>query len=161
MECLINGQTVYSIYTCVCVKATTKSHGSLGPMSCTEDTVLGMCEEALLRPRRVHSWFQGPSSMFTRPSYSSCAALSAFGPAIRVTFQSVSCGCDLSLEECHWLLCVPSLTLSHVLPPTPSWEEQKTLLWGVPLPFWTADWCAKCTIHSHLATTVRSGNWSL
>lgn len=37
----------------------------------------------------------------------------------------------------------------------------KTLLWGVSLAFWTGDWCAKCTIHSHLATAVRSGNRSL
>lgn len=106
-----------------------------GALSCTEETVPGMCEEALLRPQRAHSLFQGPSSMFTQPSYSSCAALSATGPAITETFQSVSCGCDLSSEECHWLLCVPSLTLSHVLPPTPSCEEQKHSSEGFPWPF--------------------------
>lgn len=97
---------------------------------CYRDAEIGICDRFLVRPKWVHSLFQGPwAHLHTALLLVQCSSLS-HRLEIRVTFQSVSCGCDLSLEECPLRLCVSSLTLSHVLPKHPPERNKDTPLRG-------------------------------
>lgn len=49
-----------------------KKKAFMGPTSCNEDTVLGMCDGA---PNEHKVYFRGLGSMLTQPSYRSLAAL--------------------------------------------------------------------------------------
>lgn len=48
-----------TVSTHVCVRLQQKAHGSLGPMSCTEDTVPGMWEGLFWGPEELTVYFRG------------------------------------------------------------------------------------------------------
>lgn len=140
---LTNDSTVYCIYTCVCVKWTTKSLNSQGgPLSCAEEAVAGMCEGAPLRTRLALRLFRGGH----RPSSHGPPAVHAqhFGP--RPDDRRHISKCLLRLWPQLWgmslaALCpvidfIPCVTTNTLLRGT-----KKRPHWGFPPVFWTSDWC--------------------
>ena len=138
---------------CLC-QATTKSRGSLGPMSWA---VLGMCEGALLRPGReqfisgalvyVHTaLLQVLCSSFShRPRHHSDISKCLLWLWPQLGRMSLAALCPV-------IDFIPRVSTNTLLRGT------KALLWGGPLAFWQGDGCTKCTINSLWATSVRSGN---